>query len=207
VVLFAIGRIPLIDGLGLDKANVPTDKAGHILVDEFQNVKGREGEIYALGDVCGKALLTPGKIGESAFGLRKIFRFLTLSPFLSTVAIAAGRRLAERLYNKRETLKLGYDFIPSVIFSHPPSGTVGYTEAEARAKFGDANVKVYKAVFTPMYHAIMQSKSKTAYKLVCAGPEEKVVGLHIVGIGSDEILQGFSVAIKMGATKDDFGEC
>ncbi|CAO3688834.1 unnamed protein product [Umbelopsis ramanniana] len=178
-VLWAVGRIPNTKILNLDAAGVTTDKRGHIVVDEYQNtaVDG----IYALGDVCGHAELTP-------------------------VAIAAGRKLSDRLFgpeNLRDS-KLDYNNIPTVVFSHPTAGTIGYTEEAARKKFGDGNIKVYTSRFTNMWNAMLEHKEPTAYKLVCSGPEEKVVGMHIIGRGSDEILQGFSVAIKMGATKADF---
>uniref|UniRef100_A0A8C6EEV9 Glutathione reductase, mitochondrial n=1 Tax=Microcebus murinus TaxID=30608 RepID=A0A8C6EEV9_MICMU len=156
---------------------IQTDDKGHIIVDEFQNtnVKG----VYAVGDVCGKALLTP-------------------------VAIAAGRKLAHRLFECKEDSKLDYDNIPTVVFSHPPIGTVGLTEDEAIRKYGKENVKTYSTTFTPMYHAVTKRKTKCVMKMVCANKEEKVVGIHMQGIGCDEMLQGFAVAVKMGATKADF---
>uniref|UniRef100_A0A665WML2 Glutathione reductase n=1 Tax=Echeneis naucrates TaxID=173247 RepID=A0A665WML2_ECHNA len=173
--LWAIGRQPNISGLNI--GGVDTDERGHIIVDEFQNTS-RPG-IYAVGDVCGKALLTP-------------------------VAIAAGRKLAHRLFEGKKDSKLDYSCIPTVVFSHPPIGTVGLTEEEAIKSRGKENVKIYKTSFTPMYHAITSRKSQCIMKLVCVGKEEKVVGLHMQGLGCDEMLQGFSVAIKMGATKADF---
>lgn len=90
------------------------------------------------------------------------------------------------------------------MFSHPTVGTIGLTEEAARRKYGDENIKIYSSQFVNMWFSVMDHKEPTAYKLVCAGKEEKVVGMHIIGRGSDEILQGFSVAIKMGATKADF---
>uniref|UniRef100_A0AAY4DUR0 Glutathione reductase, mitochondrial n=1 Tax=Denticeps clupeoides TaxID=299321 RepID=A0AAY4DUR0_9TELE len=156
---------------------VELDEKGHIVVDEFQNTT-RKG-IYAVGDVCGKALLTP-------------------------VAIAAGRKLAHRLFEGKPDSRLDYSCIPTVVFSHPPIGTVGYTEEEATKKWGKDNLKIYKTSFSPMYHALTTRKTQCIMKLVCAGAEEKVVGLHMQGVGCDEMLQGFAVAIKMGATKADF---
>uniref|UniRef100_A0A8C0SVB5 Glutathione reductase n=1 Tax=Canis lupus familiaris TaxID=9615 RepID=A0A8C0SVB5_CANLF len=145
--LWAIGRDPNSSGLNLDKVGIQTDDKGHIIVDEFQNtsVKG----IYAVGDVCGKALLTP-------------------------VAIAAGRKLAHRLFECKEDSKLDYDNIPTVVFSHPPIGTVGLTEDEAIYKYGKENVKTYSTTFTPMYHAVTKRKTKCVMKMVCATMEEKV---------------------------------
>ncbi|XP_076878016.1 glutathione reductase, mitochondrial [Brachyhypopomus gauderio] len=175
--LWAIGREPNTAGLNLSQIGVKLDTKGCIVVDEFQNTT-RQG-IYALGDVCGKALLTP-------------------------VAIAAGRKLAHRLFEGRAESKLDYTNIPTVVFTHPPIGTIGLTEDEANRCWGKANVKTYTTSFTPMYHAITTRKTKCIMKLVCAGKEEKVVGLHMQGLGCDEMLQGFAVAIKMGATKADF---
>ncbi|KAJ8262378.1 hypothetical protein GJAV_G00165760 [Gymnothorax javanicus] len=177
--LWAIGREPSTGGLNLKNVGVKQDERGHIIVDEFQNTS-RPG-IYAVGDVCGKALLTP-------------------------VAIAAGRKLAHRLFEGKADSKVDYSNIPTVVFSHPPIGTVGLTEDEAIKKEGKENVKVYKTSFTPMYHAITTRKTQCVMKLVCAGKEQKVVGLHMQGLGCDEMLQGFAVAVKMGATKADFDE-
>uniref|UniRef100_A0AAQ6ICW3 Glutathione reductase n=1 Tax=Anabas testudineus TaxID=64144 RepID=A0AAQ6ICW3_ANATE len=175
--LWAIGRQPNTSGLNIGEMGVDTDERGHIIVDDFQNTS-RPG-IYAVGDVCGRALLTP-------------------------VAIAAGRKLAHRLFEGKKDSKLDYSSIPTVVFSHPPIGTVGLTEEEAIKSRGKENVKIYKTSFTPMYHAITSRKSQCIMKLVCVGKEEKVVGLHMQGLGCDEMLQGFAVAIKMGATKADF---
>ncbi|KAM8969740.1 glutathione reductase, mitochondrial isoform X2 [Sarcophilus harrisii] len=175
--LWAIGRTPNIKGLKLNRVGVRTDDQGHILVDEFQNTN-RKG-IYAVGDVCGKSLLTP-------------------------VAIAAGRKLAHRLFECKLDSKLDYENIPTVVFSHPPIGTVGLTEDEAIAKYGNENVKTYVTTFTPMYFAVTKRKTKCVMKMVCAHQEKKVVGIHMQGIGCDEMLQGFAVAVKMGAKKADF---
>ncbi|UZJ51208.1 hypothetical protein CBS101457_000528 [Exobasidium rhododendri] len=180
--LWAIGRRPNTDNLGLESAGVKTDKKGDIIVDKFQqtNVEG----ITSLGDVCGRAQLTP-------------------------VAIAAGRRLSNRMYGP-EGLRgkdfLDYENIPTVVFSHPTSGTVGLTEQEAKDKFGEGEVKIYKSSFTAMYYGMMTHKQPSAFKLVCVGKEEKVVGVHIIGLGSDEMMQGFAVAVKMGATKKHFDD-
>jgi glutathione reductase (NADPH) len=121
------------------------------------------------------------------------------------------RRLAERLFGpeKFAATKINYENIPSVVFSHPEVGSIGLTEPEAIEKYGKDNIKVYKTSFTAMYYAMMEQEDKgpTSYKLIVTGPEEKVVGLHIMGLGSGEMLQGFGVAIKMGATKADFDSC
>lgn len=176
-VIWATGRRPLTADLNLAAAGLGCDEQGYIPTDEYQNtaVPG----IYAVGDVTGRAQLTP-------------------------VAIAAARRLADRLFDNQPERRLEYENIPTVVFSHPPIGTVGLTEDEAREKYGVESIKVYQISFTPMYHAITQHSTKTAMKLVCVGVQEKVVGVHIIGQGADEMLQGFAVAVKMGATKRDF---
>ena len=125
---------------------------------------------------------------------------------LTPVAVAAGRRLAERLFNNKPTEHLNYDLVPTVVFSHPPIGTIGLTESQARQQYGDS-VKIYQSEFTAMYRALTSHREPTRMKLVCAGSDEKIVGLHIIGFGADEMLQGFAVAIKMGATKADFDNC
>lgn len=174
--IWAVGRAPNTQDLNLAAAGVQMDSQGYIPTDAFQqtNVKN----IYAVGDVTGRAQLTP-------------------------VAIAAARRLSDRLFNNMPERKLDYANIPTVMFSHPPIGTVGLTEDEARAQHGEA-VKIYQTSFTAMYHAISEHKQRTAMKLVCVGADEKIVGCHIIGMGADEMLQGFAVAIKMGARKRDF---
>jgi len=174
--IWAIGRKPNTAALNLDAARVEHDANGVIPTDEFQNTN--VAGIYAVGDVTGRAQLTP-------------------------VAVAAARRLADRLFNNQPERKLDYENIPSVMFSHPPIGTVGLTEEQAREKHGDA-VKVYQTRFTAMAHAFTKHQPSTAMKLVTVGAQEKVVGVHIIGQGADEMLQGFAVAVKMGATKADF---
>jgi len=177
-VIWAIGRQPLSADLGLDAAGIDTVRGGYIPVDEWQQTK--VSGVLAIGDVTGEAQLTP-------------------------VAIAAGRRLADRLYGGQPARKMDYRLIPTVVFSHPPIGTVGLTEPQAREQHGDA-VNTYTTEFTPMYNAPTEHKSPTAMKLVVVGEEEKVVGAHIIGLGADEMLQGFAVAIRMGATKRDFDD-
>jgi glutathione reductase (NADPH) len=177
-ILWAIGREANVAGLDLHKAGIALDDGNYVITDAFQNTSAAG--VYAIGDVTGRAALTP-------------------------VAIAAGRRLSDRLFGAKPDRHLDYNMIPTVIFTHPPIGTVGASEAEARAQYGDA-VKVYIADFTPMYHALTTRKTHTDMKLVCVGPEQRIVGCHILGSGADEMLQGFAVAIRMGATKQDFDE-
>jgi glutathione reductase (NADPH) len=178
VVLWAVGRHARTHALDLAAAGLAADAQGYIATDDFQDTK--VGGLHAIGDVTGRAALTP-------------------------VAIAAGRRLADRLFGGKADRHLDYRLIPTVIFTHPPIGTIGLTEREARALHGDA-VKVYVADFVPMYHAVMARKSRTDMKLICVGPEEKIVGCHIIGAGADEMLQGFAVALRMGATKRDLDD-
>lgn len=175
--VWAIGRVPMTDQLNLEAAGVKTNSKGFIEVDKYQNTNVQG--IYAVGDNTGAVELTP-------------------------VAVAAGRRLSERLFNNKPTEHLDYNLIPTVVFSHPPIGTVGLIEPQAIEQYGAENVKVYKSTFTSMYTAVTQHRQPCRMKLVCAGPEEKIVGLHGIGFGVDEMIQGFAVAIKMGATKKDF---
>ena len=176
--IWAIGREPTTDKINLHAAGVEANARGFIKVDKYQNtnVPG----IYAVGDIIeGGIELTP-------------------------VAVAAGRRLSERLFNNKPNEHLDYNLVPSVVFSHPPIGTVGLTEPQAIEQYGAENVKVYKSSFTSMYTAVTQHRQPCRMKLVCVGKEEKIVGLHGIGFGVDEMIQGFAVAIKMGATKADF---
>ena len=176
-IIWAIGRKPNVQDLNLEAVGVTLNERGFIAVDEFQNtlVPG----IYALGDVTGEKELTP-------------------------VAIKAGRTLAERLFNGKKDAKMDYSNIPTVVFSHPAIGTVGLTEEQAVKTYGADNIHVYTSSFTSMYSAVTQHRQQAKFKLITAGKDEKVVGLHGIGYGVDEMIQGFAVAIKMGATKSDF---
>lgn len=176
-IIFGTGREPNTDQLGLENTGVELDERGYVKVDKYQNTT-QEG-IYAVGDVIGKIDLTP-------------------------VAIAAGRRLSERLFNGKTDEHLDYETIPTVIFTHPSIGTVGLTENEAVEKYGKEQIKLYTSSFTPMYFALGEYRQKCDIKMICVGKEEKIVGLHAIGLGVDEMLQGFAVAVKMGATKKDF---
>ncbi len=178
--VWAIGREPANDKIKLENTDVELDQRGYIKVDKYQNTTA-EG-IYAVGDNIGKIDLTP-------------------------VAVKAGRLLCERLFNFQTEAHMDYDLIPTVVFSHPAIGTMGLTEKEAIEKYGYSNIKVYNSSFAAMYTAVTSHRQATKMKLVCAGIDEKVVGIHGIGFGMDEILQGFGVAIKMGATKADFDAC
>jgi glutathione reductase (NADPH) len=172
-VLFATGRRPDTDGIGLETVGVQLGNDGAILVDDYEDttVPG----IHAVGDVTARLQLTP-------------------------VAIAASRRLMDRLFGGRSDAKLDYRNVPTVVFSHPPLGTVGLSEERARELHGDA-VKVYISRFRPMLTALVDSPQRSLFKLVCVGEEERVVGIHLLGEAADEILQGFAVALKLGVTK------
>jgi len=177
-VFFAIGRRPNSRGIGLEELGVRLGDKSEVLVDDYQNtdVPG----LYAIGDVAGKVGLTP-------------------------VAIAAGRKLMDRLFGDRPQARLDYENVPSVVFSHPPLGQVGLGEEQARERYGEA-VTVYRSNFRPMLHALADSPQRSLFKLVCAGADERVVGFHLLGDGADEILQGFAVALKLGVTKRQLEE-
>ena len=176
-VIWAVGRKANVSQLNLEAAGVALTERGFIQVDEYQNTTTPG--IYALGDVSGEKELTP-------------------------VAIKAGRTLAERLFNGKTDAKMDYELIPTVVFSHPAIGSIGLTQEQAEAKYGAENIKVYQSTFAGMYSAITVHRQMTKLKLITLGEEEKVIGLHGIGEGIDEMIQGFAVAVKMGATKADF---
>ncbi|MFV0450550.1 MAG: glutathione-disulfide reductase [Vibrio sp.] len=176
--IWAIGRHPATDAINLAATGVATNEQGYIKVDQYQNTN--VAGIYCVGDIMeGGIELTP-------------------------VAVKAGRQLSERLFNGKTNAKMDYNLVPTVVFSHPPIGTIGLTQPEAVAKYGEENVKVYTSSFTAMYTAVTAHRQPCKMKLVCAGVEETVVGLHGIGFAVDEMIQGFGVAMKMGATKADF---
>ncbi|KLV07351.1 glutathione reductase [Photobacterium aquae] len=178
LLIWAIGRHPATEAINLSAAGVETNERGYIKVDEYQrtNIDG----IYCVGDIMeGGIELTP-------------------------VAVKAGRQLSERLFNNKPNAKMDYKLVPTVVFSHPPIGTIGLSEPDAIALYGEDNVKVYTSSFTAMYTAVTSHRQPCKMKLVCAGEDEKVVGLHGIGYTVDEMIQGFGVAMKMGATKADF---
>ncbi|AXR07900.1 glutathione-disulfide reductase [Salinimonas sediminis] len=178
--IWAIGRVPNTDNIGIENTAVQTDQRGYITVDKYQNTQA-DG-VYAIGDITGHVELTP-------------------------VAIKAGRLLSERLFNGQDNAFLDYNLVPTVVFSHPPIGTVGLSEEAAKQQYGDDLITVYSSSFSAMYTAVTRHRQPTRMKLVCMGEDQKVVGLHGIGHGMDEILQGFAVAMKMGATKADFDSC
>jgi glutathione reductase (NADPH) len=177
-VIYAIGRVPDHQDLNIESSGVELDKRGYVKSDLKQNTL--QPHIFALGDITGRAPLTP-------------------------VAIAAGRRLADRLYDNQVDRHLDYENIATVVFSHPPVGTIGLTEQEARKSHGE-EIKVYQTRFTAMYNSIADHEVPTAMKLICLGKDEKVIGCHMIGPAVDEMMQGFAVAIRMGACKRDFDD-
>ena len=174
-VLWAVGRVPNSDSLDLAAAGVHLDEAGHVVTDAWQttNVPG----ISAVGDVTERPQLTP-------------------------VAVAAGRRLADRLFGGQPDSRLDYENIPTVVFAEPPLAMIGMTEAQAREFHGD-QVRVYRGRFTPLQWAIAGHTRQSLMKILCVGEDERVVGIHVLGPGADEMLQGFAVAMKMGLRKRD----
>jgi len=185
-VLMAIGRDPATSSLGLDSVGIKTSESGHIQINDWDTHETHAAKHYALGDVVGLADLTP-------------------------VAIAVGRTLADRLFGDRPNGKFSYDLIPTVVFSHPTIATVGLTEGEAKEKYGEDAVKVWNSTFVNLYYGTFQvepsDKPKTYYKMLTVGEDQRVVGVHMLGMASDEVMQGFGVAIKMGATKADLDAC
>ena len=174
-VVFAIGRRANTSGIGLDRAGVDLADDGTIQVDAWQNTTAQG--VYAVGDVTGQLTLTP-------------------------VAIAAARRLMDRVFGGKSNSKLDYENVPFVVFSHPPLGGIGLTEEQARQQHGDA-VNVYRSSFRPMLQALADTPLRSLFKLVCVGEDQRVVGIHAFGEAADEILQGFAVALKRGITLDD----
>ncbi|WP_144211628.1 glutathione-disulfide reductase [Shewanella donghaensis] len=176
--IWAIGRTPSTGTIGLENTDVTLNPKGYVVTDAQQNTTAKG--IYCVGDIMeGGVELTP-------------------------VAVKAGRLLSERLFNGMADAKMDYSVIPTVVFSHPPIGTMGLTEPEAIEQYGEANISVYSSGFTSMYTAVTAHRQACKMKLICAGDNEVVVGIHGIGFGMDEILQGFGVAMKMGATKADF---
>jgi glutathione reductase (NADPH) len=174
-VLWAVGRTPNTDALGLDAAGVALDDKGHVQVDAFQNtsVPG----ITAIGDVTGRHALTP-------------------------VAVAAGHALAQRLFGGEPEARFDYEAIPSVVFAEPPLGGVGLTEREARERHGDA-VRIHAGGYVPLQLMVAGRRERSMVKLVCVGEDERVLGIHALGPGTDELLQGFAVALRMGLRRRD----
>jgi glutathione reductase (NADPH) len=175
LLVWAVGRHAHTASLDLHRIGLQPNDQGQIEVDDFQNT-GVPG-VYAVGDVTQRLQLTP-------------------------VAVNAGRQLADRLFGNRPDARLDYQNVPSVVFSHPPMGTVGMSEEQAREAYGD-DVHLYKQRFVPMQLALADRPMYVRFKLICVGDDSRIVGMQMLGPGVDEILQGFAVAIKMGARKAD----
>jgi glutathione reductase (NADPH) len=172
--MYATGRVPYVQGLGLDTVDVELGSKGEIKVDAYSQTS--VDNIYAVGDVTDRSQLTP-------------------------IAIREGAAFAETVFNNTP-LAVDYSNIPTAVFSQPPVGTVGMTEEEARDNKFD--VDIYKSVFRPMKHTLSGRDEKTLMKLVVDRQTDKVLGLHIVGPDSGEMIQAFGIAVKMGATKSQF---
>ncbi len=177
LVLFAIGRVPNVEGLGLGQAGVTLDEAGAVIVDAYN--QSSVPSIYAVGDVTNRVQLTP-------------------------VAIREGHAFADTVFggNPRKT---DYDNIPTAVFSSPPLAGVGLTEEEARVKYGD-NVHIYRSDFRPMKNVVSGREERGLYKMITAGPDEQVIGLHMIGPDSSEILQAAAIAVKAGLSKQAFDD-
>ncbi len=178
VVLYATGRRPNVAGLGLAEAGVRQADNGAVIVDEHfaTSVPG----IYALGDVVGRLELTP-------------------------VALAEAMALVDHLFGPAEgqaARTMDYDNIPTAVFTHPPIGTVGLTESQARERFGA--IQVFRSDFKPLKHTLSGRSERTLVKLIVDAASDRVLGLHMVGADAGEIVQGFAVALKCGATKAQF---
>ncbi|MFN2426985.1 MAG: FAD-dependent oxidoreductase [Candidatus Binatia bacterium] len=174
--LYATGRIANTGGLGLEAVGVSLDEVGNVVCAEDASTSVPS--IVAIGDVTGRSPLTP-------------------------VAIHAGRLWADRVYGGRD-VPMSYENIPSAVFTDPPIGTVGMSEEEARVRYGDAAVRIYRARFRPMLHSLTGRSAFTMVKLVVRIEDDRVLGCHVIGKDAPEIIQGFAVAVKMGATKRDF---
>lgn len=177
MVLYATGRVPHTQDLGLENINIDTNKRGEIIVD--QSFQSSEKSIYALGDVTGGMQLTP-------------------------VALAEGMYLAHYLYADKKPKAVDYTNIATAVFCQPTIATVGLTEEQARAEYGE--VSVFISNFKPMKHTLSGSDERCLMKMIVDKASDKVVGIHMVGAEAGEIIQGMAVAIKAGATKQVFDE-
>jgi glutathione reductase (NADPH) len=175
-VLYATGRVPLVQGLGLEAAGVRLSDKGAIEVDA--QYRTSVPSILAAGDVTARVQLTPVALAEAMVIVDTLF--------------GAGTRT------------LDYEFIPTAVFTHPSIGTVGYTEEAARARFGDGDIRTFRSEFKALRHTLSASTERTLMKLVVQTSTDRVVGLHMVGAEAGEIVQGFAVALRAGATKAVF---
>ena len=176
LIMYATGRKPLTENIGLQKCGVKLNEQGAIVVNS--NYQTNIDSIYAIGDVTDRVNLTP-------------------------VALAEGMALTAHLYQDTEK-PVSYDYIPSAVFSNPNLATVGHTETEAKKKFGD--IVVYRSSFTPLKHTLSGSDEKTLLKLIVDRKSNKVIGAHMVGADAGELIQGIAIALKAGATKSHFDQ-
>lgn len=174
LVLYATGRRPLLEGLGLETVDVALNPSGYIAVDDHYRTS--QPGIYALGDVSGRMELTP-------------------------VALAEGMTLAANLFNGEDRI-LDYDNIPTAIFSHPSVALVGLSEEQARERY--SRVAVYTSQFRHLKHSLGESDDKVFLKLITDADSDRVVGVYMVGDDAAEVIQGIAIAVKMGARKADF---
>ena len=174
-VMFATGRVPNVEGLGLDKAGIEAGDNGEIKVDRFS--KTNVDHIYAVGDVTDRVQLTP-------------------------VAIREGQAFADTVFGGHDPLAVDHSCIPSAVFSHPPIAAVGMTEGEAKNKLG--SVKVYQSDFRPMKNVLAGRNERSLFKMVCDGESGEIVGIHMIAPEAAEMMQAAAIAVKAGLTKDDF---
>ncbi|NJO42115.1 MAG: glutathione-disulfide reductase [Cyanobacteria bacterium CRU_2_1] len=174
-ILFAIGRIPNLDGIGLENARVAVERGG-VVVNEFSQTS--QPNIFAVGDCTNRVMLTP-------------------------VAITEGRAFAETEFGNNPQM-VSYKNIPTAVFSQPEVGTVGLTETEAKQQFGDENIKIYRSTFRPLFHNLTGAEERTLMKLLVDRQSDRVLGAHIVGKDAAEIIQSVAIALNLGATKRDF---
>jgi glutathione reductase (NADPH) len=175
-VMFATGRDPNTEGLGLENAGVEVDEKGAIKVDDDN--RSTCDSIYAVGDVTNRIQLTP-------------------------IAIREGQAFADTLFGNKPS-RVDYANVPSAVFSHPPMAGVGLTESQAKTKFG--SVKVYTSDFRPMKNVLAGRNERSLYKMVCDGETDKILGLHMIGPDAPEILQAAAIAVKAGLTKAAFDD-
>jgi len=173
-VMFATGRLPNTEGLGLEEVGVELGEKREIKVDDYS--KTSVDSIYAVGDVTNRIQLTP-------------------------VAIREGQAFADTVFGSKPT-RVDHDCVPNAVFSHPPIAGVGMTEGEARNKLG--SIKVYQSDFRPMKNVLAGRNERSLYKIVCEGESEQIVGIHMIGPEAPEIMQAAAIAVKAGLTKADF---
>ncbi len=177
LILWATGRDPKSRGLGLEDVGVALDEVGAVIVDDHNRTNIPS--IHAVGDVTNRVQLTP-------------------------VAIREGHAFADTVFGGQPRT-IDYFSIPTAVFANPPIASVGLTETEARAQYG-GDIKIYKSDFRPMKNTLAGRQERALYKMIVTGPEERVIGLHMIGPESAEILQAAAVAVKAGLSKAAFDD-